>query len=256
MTPSDMANHPGVSGFTFESEGYHLIGTFFQARGAGAKPTALILHGLPGIEKNVDVALALRAQGWNSLIFHYRGCWGSAGSYDLRTIPVDVVHALNALTSGRYPTVDPRRVALIGHSMGGWAALVVAAQLAAEGRPPQAVVALAAVADPAQMPITEGRAAEQFTPWLTDVTPAQLVAQWQELPRPVALVSQISPTPLLIIHGTADAAVPLEHSEVLASHAVQPAEFVRFEGADHGFSWERPRLIRRVVDWLEEQIKP
>ena len=58
----------------------------------------LLLHGCPGLEKNLDLAARPRDRGWNALLFHYHGCWGSAGRYDLRTIPDDVTGAVDYLT--------------------------------------------------------------------------------------------------------------------------------------------------------------
>ena len=79
----------------------------------------------PGLEKNLDLAATLRDRGWNALLFHYRGCWGSAGRYDLRTIPRDVPR--RSATCAGCPRVDPARIAVVGHSLGGWAAIVTAA---------------------------------------------------------------------------------------------------------------------------------
>ena len=70
--------HEGIAGATFDSDGHRLIGTLYLARGEEPKPTVLLLHGCPGLEKNLDLAVLLRDRGWNSLVFHYRGCWGSA----------------------------------------------------------------------------------------------------------------------------------------------------------------------------------
>ena len=89
--------HEGITGVTFDSDGHRLVGTLYLARGEEPKPTALLLHGCPGFEKNLDLAAALRDRGWNALVFHYRGCWGSAGRYDLRTIPRDVTAAVGYL---------------------------------------------------------------------------------------------------------------------------------------------------------------
>jgi hypothetical protein len=116
--------HEGITGITFDSDGHRLVGVLYLARGDGPKPTALLLHGCPGLEKNLDLAVVLRDRGWNSLVFHYRGCWGSAGRYDLRTIPSDVAAAVGCLAG--HPLVDPDRITAVGHSMGGWAAIVAA----------------------------------------------------------------------------------------------------------------------------------
>jgi pimeloyl-ACP methyl ester carboxylesterase len=104
--------HEGITGVTFDSDGHRLVGTFYLARGNEPKPTALLLHGCPGLEKNFDVAVTLRYRGWNALVFHYRGCWGSAGRYDLRTIPRDVTAAVGYLADS--PLVDPGRIAVVG----------------------------------------------------------------------------------------------------------------------------------------------
>ena len=103
------------------------MGTLYLARGGSPKPTVLLLHGCPGLEQNRDLAASLRDRGRNALVFHYRGCWGSEGRYDLRTIPADVTAAVDHLQTGEYPTVDPARLAVLGHSLGGWAALLAAA---------------------------------------------------------------------------------------------------------------------------------
>src|SRR5271165_4423214 len=115
----------GLTGVTFDSDGHRLVGVLYLARGEEPKPTVLLLHGCPGLEKNLDLAVRLRDRGWNALLFHYRGCWGSAGRYDLRTIPRDVTAAVSYLADS--PLVDPDRIAVVGHSLGGWAAVVVAA---------------------------------------------------------------------------------------------------------------------------------
>jgi len=65
--------HEGIAGVTFDSDGHRLVGTIYLARGHEPKPTALLLHGCPGLEKNLDLAVTLRYRGWNALLFHYRG---------------------------------------------------------------------------------------------------------------------------------------------------------------------------------------
>jgi predicted alpha/beta-fold hydrolase len=49
-------------------------------------PGVLLLHGIPGTEQNHDVAYALRDEGVAVLLFHYRGCWGSSGSYAIHNL--------------------------------------------------------------------------------------------------------------------------------------------------------------------------
>src|SRR2546421_10338284 len=124
--PVAPGEHDGITGVTFTSGGHRLLGTLYLARGDEPKPTALLLHGCPGLQQNGDLAVALRDRGWNALIFHYRGSWGSGGRYDLRTVPADVTAAVGHLSSGAYPPVDPPRLAGGGHTPGGAAAMLAA----------------------------------------------------------------------------------------------------------------------------------
>ena len=55
-----------------------LLGVFYLAAGTDPHPTAIILHGFPGFEQNLDLAQTLGARGWNVLAMHYRGSWGGS----------------------------------------------------------------------------------------------------------------------------------------------------------------------------------
>jgi len=45
---------------------------------------------LPGFEQNGDLGQTLRRSGWNVLIFHYRGAWGSGGTFSFANCLEDV----------------------------------------------------------------------------------------------------------------------------------------------------------------------
>lgn len=98
-------------------------GVAYLAAGPGAHPTVVICHGLPGNEKNLDLAQAVRRAGWNAITFNYRGSWGSPGTYRFAQNPQDAAAVLAFLripaNAARYG-IDTNRIALIGHSMGGW----------------------------------------------------------------------------------------------------------------------------------------
>jgi pimeloyl-ACP methyl ester carboxylesterase len=104
---------------------------FLLASGAGPKPTLLLLHGLPGNERNLDLAQAVRRAGWNVLTFTYRGAWGSEGTFSIQHAIADAAAALAFLRSPRAAAdfeVDPGRIVIAGHSMGGYAAAATAAK--------------------------------------------------------------------------------------------------------------------------------
>ena len=91
----------------------------------------VICHGLPGNEKNLDLAQALRRRGWNAITFNYRGSWGSPGTYRFGQNPSDARAVLAFLREpGQSATlgVDTTRMALVGHSMGGWVTAMAGSQ--------------------------------------------------------------------------------------------------------------------------------
>jgi dipeptidyl aminopeptidase/acylaminoacyl peptidase len=243
------AEHEGIAGVTFESDGHRLLGTLYLARGREPKPTALLLHGCPGLEQNADLAVALRDRGWNSLVFHYRGCWGSGGDYDLRTIPRDVTAAVDHLHAGEYPSVDPGRLAVAGHSLGGWAAVLAAA---ADPRL-RAVAIYGAAVDLGALDLEPSQIDHEMTRFLA-TTPGEFVRQRDQVTahlNPVDAVPSISPRPLLIVHGTDDRWIPAEHARRLHAHAGQPSRYVEIDGANHDFAWHRRQLRELVVGWLD-----
>ena len=241
--------HEGITGVTFGSDGNRLVGVLYLARGAAPKPTVLLLHGCPGLEQNLDIAMALRDRGWNCLVFHYRGCWGSGGRYDLRTIPLDVRAAADHLQEAGYPGVDPDRLAVAGHSLGGWAAV----QAAAADQRLRAAVSISA---PAELRFASGDSGElerEFTRFLA-VTPAELRRQAEASTwlRPADVVGAIAPRPLLGVHGSADEWIPPSASRLLHERAGQPSRYVEIDGANHAFAWHRAALRDLVTGWLTE----
>src|SRR2546430_17107942 len=113
--PIAPGEHDGITGVTFTSDGHRLLGTLYLARGDEPKPTALLLHGCPGLQQNGDLAVALRDRGWNSLIFHYRGSWGSGGGPDPRPLPAGVTAPRGPPAPRPLPPRGPRRAAAVGH---------------------------------------------------------------------------------------------------------------------------------------------
>ncbi len=98
-------------------------------------PAVLMLHGKPGGDKNLDLAEHLRDNGFTVVVFAYRGIWGSEGYYCLSHLIEDTA-AMAAYIRDHAKAwhIDPERLFLFGHSMGGFAALnAVAAGLKVKG---------------------------------------------------------------------------------------------------------------------------
>ncbi len=115
-----------ITELTITSSGKRMPGLIYQASGKGPHPTAIMLHGYPGNEKNLDLAQALRSAGWNAVFFHYRGAWGSEGEFSFQNAEQDVDVVVNYLQQTDIANslgVDPKKITLIGHSMGGHMAI-------------------------------------------------------------------------------------------------------------------------------------
>ncbi len=246
-----MSNESGLEGVVITSAGSKLLGALYRAAGAGPHPTALVLHGIPGLEKNTDIAYALRDAGWNALVFHYRGCWGSEGDYTLAGIPDDVRAAVEAILAGGF-AVDASRIGAIGHGLGGWAAIVAAS------RDPRirTVVTLGGIANLRTTSLKDQEAAN-YARFLRNITGKGIQSQWRALEwtyNPVDVVDLLHSCPLLIVHGTADTVAPASQATELKGRAGDAAQLILMEGADHVFSGHRRQLVDTVVPWLKERL--
>src|ERR1700761_9426143 len=92
--PADAVHPPRMEVLHIPSGGVEINGVAYLAGGAGAHPTVVLLHGLPGNEKNLDLAQAIRRAGWNVVTFNYRGSWGSPGTFSFPGVLEDARAAL------------------------------------------------------------------------------------------------------------------------------------------------------------------
>lgn len=128
--PSPALSPPASGrGVQFRSAGALLNAQLYLPAGAGPHPLAILLHGLPGNEQNLDLAQAIRRAGWAVITYHYSGSWGSGGRFSLGVGVADteaLLHHLHMPAHAAEWNVDPSRIVLIGHSFGGYSAARVA----------------------------------------------------------------------------------------------------------------------------------
>jgi len=129
--PPHDAKHPArMEVLHVPSGGVKINGVAYLAAGPGAHPTIVIAHGLPGNEKNLDLAQAVRRAGWNAITFNYRGSWGSPGSFRFAQTFEDmnaVLAFLRDSANARKLGVDTSLIVIAGHSMGGMVVVNTAA---------------------------------------------------------------------------------------------------------------------------------
>jgi pimeloyl-ACP methyl ester carboxylesterase len=260
----DTAYPPSTEELAFQSQGSRLNGFFYLADGKGPHPTVILLHGFPGNERNLDLAQALRRAGMNVLFFSYRGAWGSGGTFSFGHALEDVasaVHFVRSDSSVAAFRVDPRRVMLVGHSMGGWLTLMGAAADSSIA----CTVALdfwnvGADARRMQTDRQLDSSLTAYATWLTapggplDAPSGQvLIAEMKEhadLWDPDRSAAALSARPHLIISTTANESHPRLIAALRAAHARQVTA-LQWK-TDHSFSAQRIRLARTIVGWLHD----
>lgn len=129
--PRDSAHPARMEVLHIPSGGVHLNGVAYLAAGAGVHPAFIFFHGLPGNEKNLDLAQAVRRAGWHAITVNYRGSWGSPGRFSFAGVLEDadaVLAFLRDSATARRLGLDPGRLVLAGHSMGGWVTVLTAAR--------------------------------------------------------------------------------------------------------------------------------
>lgn len=114
----------GFQELQLPSAGSLLQGFMYKANGKQAHPLLLVLHGYPGNERNLDLAQAARAHGWNVIYFNYRGSWGSQGIFSFRNCVEDVINVVAyCKANAAKMEIDTQNIVLFGHSMGGFVCL-------------------------------------------------------------------------------------------------------------------------------------
>jgi fermentation-respiration switch protein FrsA (DUF1100 family) len=214
----------------------------------------ILMHGVRADRASMlGRAQFLRAAGYGVLLFDFQAHGESAGEaitfgYRESRNAVDAV----AFARGRRPSA---KIAVIGISMGGAAALLAT--------PPLPIDALVLEA---VYPTIEDAIGDRFAlrlgDWSRVLTP---LLTWQFEPRLGFGVAQLRPieaigrvaAPKLVIAGTADRHTRLAESEALYAAAAQPKEFWVIAGAAHidFHAFAGAPYEARVLDFLARTLR-
>jgi len=236
-----------------------LVGHLARPRGRSnaGRPGLVLTHGLPpatagAVDAGRDLPeLADRIAttlGWVVLALRLRGAGGSEGNFSLDGWRADVGAGL----AGLREEPDVRATWIAGYGTGGGLAVCAGAADAH-------VIGVAAMAAPADFDdwASHPRRLLQHSREIGIIStpgfPAHLEQWSRELRtiRPVAVVSQLAPRPLLVIHGAEDEAVPHFDARVLAD-AHGSAELRIIGGAGHQLRHD-PRAVAVLLGWLDRQ---
>jgi len=228
--------------FIDSSDGVRLYAWLLPAEGE-ARGTLLFLHGnAENISTHIGSVYWLPARGYNVLLLDYRGYGLSTGEPTLEGATADVQAGLRWLLDN--PRLTPRRIVVLGQSLGGSLAVEAVARggLAGDIR---GLILDSAFAD--YRLIAREKLAGFWLTW-----PLQYPLSWtiRDDYRPLEAVARIGPTPLLIIHGDADRIIPEHHARLLFEAAGEPKAIWHVPGARHIGALHQPEIRDRLDAWL------
>ncbi len=231
-TPVGLQAQSGPQWIAVEgAQGAKLRAAVYRPAGNGPFPVVVVLHGISGGRQQlVDWGADFARAGFVTLV----GCWLQGficpqGPNYVRTQARK--NAIALIDAGRrIPGARADRVGLVGWSTGGG----LAAALASSGAKVQAVVSVAG----------------SFREVIPNNDPPAL-----------SLVQNLR-APLLILHGTSDAAEPVQTSREYEARARELGKNVQayyIEGGDHFMLFDpkfKDEVLRRSVEFLKKYLRP
>jgi uncharacterized protein len=234
-------------------DGTELKGWFIPAQ---VKPVGTVVH-FHGNAQNMTAHFSfvdwLPREGFNLFVFDYRGYGQSEGEPSRRGVYEDAVAAVAYVRTRA--DVDPDRVVVFGQSLGGANAIAVVGSGRASG------IRAVAIESAFFSYRTIVRDQLKRVPIISLLRwPLSFIIVGNGY-SPEKVVDMISPVPLLLIHGTADRVIPVEHGRRLFESAKEPKELWIVENGRHTEAFSkygheyRTRLVAFFKRALKEPVK-
>ncbi|RPJ54822.1 MAG: alpha/beta fold hydrolase [Acidobacteria bacterium] len=235
-----------------------LSGFLHEPAASGTASTVLITHCFTCSKDYrviVHISRHLASRGFRVLRFDFGGSGESQGEFSEMTLATNVSDLVAAAQWLGTRGLEP--AALLGHSLGGTAAILAAHLL-------PRIAAVGVIASPSSSThllelLPALRSEEFYDQGVTQVTiggrQVQITREFvEELERHSLKESTAGLNrPFLVVHGTDDRTVPITEGERLFEFARQPKSFFSVPGSDHLFSRaEYARVAgEAITTWLE-----
>ncbi|MFI6793397.1 alpha/beta hydrolase [Nonomuraea sp. NPDC050383] len=226
------------------------------AAGPGGGLGIVMAHGFTGSWRDRTARRIVHVlSGYGGVMaFDFRGHGRSGGETTVGDLEILDVEA--AVRHAR--VVGYERIAVVGFSMGASVALRHAGLRGGVG-------AVVSVSGPARWYYRGTKPMRQvhwaierpLGRWAARVAKRTRIArgQWDPIPMPpYEAAALISPVPLLVVHGDADAFFPLEHAHQIYDGAREPKELWIESGYGHAESAATPELIHRIGKWIRTNL--
>jgi alpha-beta hydrolase superfamily lysophospholipase len=214
-------------------------------------------HGHTGRKDDLlGIGSGLWRAGYNVLLFDLRGRGESdAAPNTLAGREVADVLAAVAYARARMPEAS---VGIVGFSMGAAVALLAAARephIAAVVADSPFTSAFEILVE--QMQQSGAGAAALPLAALTDRLTAYRYGYSPSRVRPIDAARQLSPRPLLLVHGSHDTLIPLAHAHRMFAAAHEPKELWIYEGVEHcgAYFADRCTYVERVSTFFNRYLR-
>jgi pimeloyl-ACP methyl ester carboxylesterase len=238
----------------FPSRGGKLLVGDLHRAGDGDGPWLLLCHGMEstrGGTKQEAMCARFVPRGFSVLRFDFRYVGESEGEFEDLTVSGEVDDALGALDFAA--GFRPREITLVGSSLGGLVALLVAAAAPHQVR---RLVTIAAVAD--ERLFLEGLSPEALERWRREgrrpYGSGWLKSSFLEDVCSLDTAEALGrlELPILALHGEADSVVPVAHAGIIGRLARGPVTVKTFPGVDHRF--EEPGALDGLLEAMEHWL--
>lgn len=226
--------------------------SFDLSRGVGGDAVLVIC---PGFFQSKETPTFQRLAGALSVdcdvvCMDFRGHGRSSGGFTFSAREQQDLDAVLDWLGGRYA-----RVGLLGFSLGGATAIHVASHR-------KGIRSLIVVSAPTAFEKIE------FRFWTPQAVRTGLRGMepgagfwpgnpWAKKERPIDRIKNVSPVPVLLIHGTGDRTVLHRHSEQLHQAAGEPKRLILIEGGGHAeelFRQKPEQFLPPVQEWLRTTL--
>ncbi|HEX2953643.1 MAG TPA: alpha/beta fold hydrolase [Bacillota bacterium] len=243
--------------------GLTLRGVFHQPEANAPIPIVILFHGFTGTKLEshrilLKTARALEAMGVASIRFDFSGHGESDGEFENMTLTreIEEARAIFSYVKG-LPFVDDSRMALLGFSLGGAIASVIA------GEVPSDIKSMVLWAPAGNVYEDIKKIVESSN---SNIDDPECYHLWGNLWKKTALADLkhweiyrcAAPYqgPVLLLHGSADPSIPLVDSERYLALYDNSAKMQVIKGANHSFddaSWEK-QVIEATVGFFKKTL--
>ncbi len=238
-------------------DGINLAGWLFLPETMPVNGTILYVHGHGGNRlQAIEKMPFLLDAGYAVLMFDLRNHGSSGGdmtTMGLREV-LDVKAAYAFLLT--LPDLAQTPIVLYGLSMGGATSIMATVEL------PEVKALIVETAYTSLLDVTND--AVRIRAGLPSFPFANIIIEFTNRitgenlyqVRPIDVVGQIAPRPILFMHGTEDVIIPFQHIEALYEQAGEPKMLYRIPGGQHGnlFSIDPDKYQQQVLDFLTQYI--